>query len=75
MSQFIELELASGSKAVFHLAGNYVIVDKEKETVKNARFNGKVKGVCLCDGVHNNGGWELSSKYTLESVVNLLKNN
>jgi len=50
MSQFIELELASGSKAVFHLAGNYVIVDKEKETVKNARFNGKVKGVCYVTG-------------------------
>jgi hypothetical protein len=65
MTKFVELELQSGAPAVFHLVGNYVVVGP----------NGKDGVVSIHDGVHNNGGWKLSSKYSLSEVMELLKNN
>jgi hypothetical protein len=65
MSKFVELELQSGTIAVFQLVGNFVITkSNEKDSV-----------VCIHDGIHNNGGWKLSSKYSLSQVVELIQNN
>jgi hypothetical protein len=65
MAKFVELELKSGTIAVFHLVGNFVI----------SKSNEKDDVVCISDGVHNNGGWKLASKYSLSDVVELFQNN
>jgi hypothetical protein len=65
MSKFVELELQSGTIAVFHLVGDFVITkSKEKDSV-----------VCISNVTHNNGGWKLAPKYSLLEVVELFKNN
>jgi hypothetical protein len=65
MVKFVELELQSGTTAVFHLVGDFVITkSNEKDGV-----------VCISNETHNNGGWKLSSKYSLMDVVELFQNN
>jgi FKBP-type peptidyl-prolyl cis-trans isomerase 2 len=59
----VKFTLTSGIEAAFFLGTNHFVVTQTAD--------GEVR---ISDGNHNNGGWKLHPKYTLESVVESIKN-
>lgn len=53
----IQFTLVSGNVATLYLGAHNFVVTGDKD------------GVCVDDGVHNNGGWKLAKSQTYEKVV------